>query len=204
MTSGGTRVQNDDGPYPYHDQRPDLADGIHRLTMLLQLPDDGIRKALPDEDACRDRFVHTRWPEGTECPTCGGRSIHTLPRRDLLLCRSCRKQFTPTSGTALHRTRLPLQMWLLATEAVIRSQAPIHMIGGITLETLCALLGVHTEAAARMKRIIAADIAITGDGLLRRAVCVKPLSLPPEITTGTSQHFDWLEEMAFPIPDLLI
>lgn len=203
--SRGARVENDDEPenhpHPAAALRPDLALGIHHLTMLLQLPDGGIRNALPDADSCRDQFIRTRWPEGTVCPSCGGRSIHTLPSRDLLLCRQCRRQFTATSGTALHRTRLSLQMWLLATEAVIRWQPLHHVSGGITVDALGSLLGVHTEAAARMRRIITADLGLEGEGLLRRAVCMQTLSLPPEITVGTSQHFELLVARAFPFPD---
>ncbi|ETD82037.1 hypothetical protein U716_10205 [Rhodobacter capsulatus B6] len=95
-------------------------------------------------------------------------------------------------------------MWLLATEAVIRWQPLHHVSGGITVDALGSLLGVHTEAAARMRRIIAADLGLEGEGLLRRAVCMKTLSLPPEITPGTSRHFELLAARAFPFPDRLL
>lgn len=132
---------------------PDMAAHLYRLSMLLQLPDGGVRFALPDAATCKDRFVRTRWPEGVTCPECGARSIQTLPTRDIFPYRECRQQFSPTSGTALHRSRLPIQMWLLAAEAIIRWQARHHSDDGITLDVLGRLLGIHTEAASRVKRI---------------------------------------------------
>jgi ribosomal protein L37AE/L43A len=170
---------------------PDMAAHLYRLSMLLQLPDGGVRFALPDAATSRDRFVRTRWPEGVTCPECGARSIQTLPTRDIFQCRECRQQFSPTSGTALHRSRLPIQMWLLAAEAIIRWQARHHSDDGITLHVLGRLLGIHNEAASRVKRIAIHDIGANGNGLLRRAVCMKPFHLPPDIAPGSLQHYRW-------------
>jgi transposase-like protein len=65
-----------------------------------------------------------RWPNGTHCPHCGPDSRSRVTRmranqdrrvRDgLWQCLSCRRQFTVTSGTALHNTHLPLRTWVVA------------------------------------------------------------------------------------------
>jgi hypothetical protein len=139
---------------------------------------------------------HIRWPDGVVCPTCGSRSINTLPKRDLLQCRGCRKQFTPTSGTALRRSRLPVEMWFVATEAIIRWPAMNHADGSITLQTLGRILGIHTEPASRVKRIVMLDIKMTGEGLLHRAVCIKTLALPATILPGSYEHLKWVDAQA--------
>ena len=68
----------------------------------------GQQYLVPDEDACRDRFVHTRWPEGISCPACSDRSIRALPKRDLFLCRHCRKQFWTRLQNDAQRARRTL------------------------------------------------------------------------------------------------
>jgi hypothetical protein len=173
------------------DLHPDLMAHLHSITMYLQLPEGGVKTAFPDEISCRDRFIDTRWPEGVSCPACAGKSVNTLPKRDLFQCRECRKQFSPTSGTDLHRTRLSVQMWLLATEAVIRWDARHHGYGEITLDALGDRLGVHTEAALRVRRIVTRDIRLNGTGLLRRAVALKDAGLPKSIQPWSEQHLQW-------------
>lgn len=187
-------MSNAQGPTADPDSlHPDLVKRLDYLSLLLQLPDGGVRIAWPDEEACQDRIIRIRWPEGVVCPACGGQSINTLPKRNLFQCRGCRKQFTPTSGTALHRSRLPIQMWLIATQAIIRSQAydPAH--GGISLKDLGRILGIHTEAAARVRRTVMLDIDAKGQGLLRRAVCFKALELPATVVPGSYQHLMWVD-----------
>lgn len=177
---------------------PHLAAHLDDLMMLLQLPEGGVKTEFPDALACRDRFIVTRWPEGVICPTCGGRSINTLPKRDLFQCRQCRKQFSPTSGTALHRTRLSIQMWLFAAETVIEWQALRYMFGMIRLDALGDRLGIHTEAALRVRGIVMRDMRPGGPGLLRRAVCVRDAALPPTIQPGSDQHLKWAMSKADP------
>jgi transposase-like protein len=72
--------------------------------MYLQLPEGGVKTALPDEIACRDRFIVIGWHAGVSCPACGDKSVNTLLKRDPFQCRQCRKQFSPTSETDLHQT----------------------------------------------------------------------------------------------------
>jgi hypothetical protein len=38
--------------------------------------------------------------------------------RELLQCRMCRRQTSVTAGTALHRTHVPLRLWLAAAYLV--------------------------------------------------------------------------------------
>jgi hypothetical protein len=79
-------------------------------------------------------------------------------------------------------------MWLVATKAIIRCQAANPADSSITLKVLGRILGIHTEAAARVKRIVTLDIQVTGEGLLRRSVCIKALELPATISPGSYEH----------------
>ena len=59
-----------------------------------------------------------RWPDGFRCPTCGDAHSYLLAARDLLQCRTCRRQTSVTAGTVLDRTRLPLPLWFAAAYLV--------------------------------------------------------------------------------------
>lgn len=192
-------MTNSLGPTARQDElRPDLRTHLHNLMMFLQLPEGGVRTLFPDEIACRDRFIVTRWTDGVSCPECGDKSVNTLPKRDLFQCRQCRKQFSPTSGTDLHRTRLSVQMWLFATEAVIQWNAQRYMFGEITLDALGNRLGVHTEAALRVRRIVTQDIRMEGTGLLRRSVCQRGAGVPATIKPWSYGHFEWAQARVNP------
>src|SRR5262249_59808039 len=73
-----------------------------------------LQARFPDEDACMGFLRAVRWPDGFVCPRCQGRSSWTLRTRRLEQCRRCRHQTSLTAGTVLHRTPLPLRVWLWA------------------------------------------------------------------------------------------
>ena len=76
-----------------------------------------IQRSSTDE-ACRASMETQRWPEGPVCPKCGSvnRSGRVASRLGLWTCNAnaCKRQFTVTAGTPLHRTRVPLPKWFLA------------------------------------------------------------------------------------------
>lgn len=69
-----------------------------------------------DEASAEAYLVDFRWPAGILCPKCGAadpaaRSSDTpLKWR----CRSCRSDFTVTTDTAMHRSKIGLVQWLTA------------------------------------------------------------------------------------------
>lgn len=67
------------------------------------------------EPKCRAYIEKLRWPDGPVCPQCKGTKIYQLENRPLLLCASCKYQFSVTVGTIFHDTHLPLEQWFLAT-----------------------------------------------------------------------------------------
>lgn len=66
------------------------------------------------EEKCRDALFSWRWPEGFECPACGGFAHCELERRALLQCNACRTQTSLTAGTLFAATKLDLTVWFRA------------------------------------------------------------------------------------------
>jgi len=66
---------------------------------------------FPDEGACVRFLIQSRWPDGFTCPRCGGREYYWMEKRGLLQCTRCRYQASPTAGTVMHRSKMPLKTW---------------------------------------------------------------------------------------------
>jgi len=82
-----------------------------------------------DEDAARAYLEGLRWPEGPVCPHCGGMKAYKInpkegskTRKGLYKCGDCRKQYTVTVGTIFHRSKVPLNKWLLAAYLMASSK----------------------------------------------------------------------------------
>lgn len=66
------------------------------------------------EAACEDHLLDLKKKEGVVCPKCGGITFYYIGSRKIFQCSGCRHQVSLTSGTAMHKTHLPLQVWFLA------------------------------------------------------------------------------------------
>jgi transposase-like protein len=66
------------------------------------------------EKACFKALVSYRWPDGFQCPACGGHKAYWVKRGALFECAGCGHQASPTAGTILHKTKTSLQKWFLA------------------------------------------------------------------------------------------
>jgi transposase-like protein len=81
---------------------------------------------LPDprsEATQAENLAQLRWgPTGFRCPRCDHRYAYTLRTRPRVReCRRCGRQISVTSGTLMHRTRLPLSHWAQRGEELERS-----------------------------------------------------------------------------------
>ncbi len=88
--------------------------------------------ALSESEA-RTYLERIRWPEGPVCPHCGASDrIYDLQgsahREGLYKCGSCRKQFTVTVGTVMHRTKIPLRKWVLAFQILCASKKGVSAL----------------------------------------------------------------------------
>jgi transposase-like protein len=111
-------------------------------------------RAFQDEDHCRLLLEAMVWPSGRICPACGyrrsialiGRHSRKRARPGLYQCSSgtCRFQFTVTTRTPLHATKLPLRVWLSGLWLMLQSDK------GISSIRLAEALGVSQPTAWRM------------------------------------------------------
>ena len=69
---------------------------------------------FPDDEACREYLIASRWPDGHRCPRCGAEEAVLLRKRLLWQCSACRYQVSLTAGTVLHGTRTALHLWFWA------------------------------------------------------------------------------------------
>jgi transposase-like protein len=104
---------------------------------------DQLKEQFPDENACREIFEQLMWPNGRFCPHCGSRKSYKLTsaRSGLFECARCKRQFTVTTKTPMHSTKLPLGKWLLALYCMINSSK------GVSSVFIARLIGVRQSTA---------------------------------------------------------
>jgi transposase-like protein len=90
------------------------------------------------DEECLAYLQQMRWPDGVvRCPECGSKDIKRVDRsadklgknnrKWFYLCgeKTCRNQFTPTSGTLFHDTHLPLIVWFHAVALILNAKKGI-------------------------------------------------------------------------------
>lgn len=101
------------------------------------------------EEKCRAVVMAARWPEGFECPVCGGRAYSEVTTRGLFQCSTCRRQTSLIAGTIFASTHLPLRLWFRAMYQMTQSKQ------GISSIELGRRLGVRQSTAWKMKHKLA-------------------------------------------------
>ena len=76
------------------------------------------RQRFLTSEACREYLVQCRWPDGFVCPTCSGKKAWLNQTRYVFECLPCGRQPSPTTGTIMHRSHLPIQEWFWAAYLV--------------------------------------------------------------------------------------
>jgi ribosomal protein L37AE/L43A len=103
--------------YRAHQGRSETAVGRSRPIMEL----------IDSDEFCRELLEKARWPNGPVCMNCGahGAASRLTTRPGLWTCKACRRcQYSVTSGTQLHRSRLPVSVWVKLFYAIqIRNQS---------------------------------------------------------------------------------
>src|SRR5512133_2538489 len=97
------------------------------------------------EEKCRAVVMNSRWPNGFECPVCGGRTYSEVTTRRLFQCSTCRRQTSLTAGTIFASTHVPLRLWFRAMYHLTQSKQ------GISSIELGRRLGVKQTTAWKMK-----------------------------------------------------
>lgn len=99
------------------------------------------RRFFSTERACILFLARLRWPDGFDCPACG-HDRYWLRGDGLFLCCECRRKTSPTAGTVLDKTRLPLSKWLQAIWYVTEET------GGVSALSLQRALGLGSYETA--------------------------------------------------------
>jgi len=100
------------------------------------------------EDEARTILENIRWPNGIECPKCRSKNIVRINgksdkvRDGLLRCKDCRRQFTVTVDTIMHRSHITLRQWVQAFYAICSSKK------GVSALQLQRNLGLHSYRPA--------------------------------------------------------
>lgn len=106
------------------------------MMNLMQLID-----RYPHDDECREALEDIRWPAGVCCTRCGDMNVLELPKHNRWECKSCKYQFSVTSGTIMHDSHLPLRKWFIAIYLMCESKK------GISANQMKRTLGVAYQTA---------------------------------------------------------
>ena len=101
-----------------------------------------IFRMFPNDDAAERWFAEARWPEGVWCPHCGSVNVQTGAKHKSqpYRCRDCRKRFSVKTDTAMHDSKLGIQVWAIATYLMTTglkgtSSMKFHRDLGVTQKT---------------------------------------------------------------------
>jgi transposase-like protein len=97
------------------------------------------------EEQCRAIVFASRWPNGFECPGCGGKNHSIVTTRRLYQCSDCRLQTSLIAGTIFASTKVPLTLWFRAMYHMTQSKQ------GISSIELGRRLGVTQTTAWKIK-----------------------------------------------------
>jgi len=102
-------------------------------------------KRFPDDDACLEHLMATRYGESVECPKCGKTArFARLSNMPAYSCPTCGHHIHPMVGTPFERSRTSLQKWFYAIYLFTTSR------NGVAAKELQRQLGVTYKCAWRM------------------------------------------------------
>ena len=87
------------------------------------------RERFAGEDECYEYLMQSRWPEGIVCPRCQGRQFWRRHRRWVHQCRACGFEVSPTAGTLLQDSHMPIREWFWTAYLVAAFQTLLGLMG---------------------------------------------------------------------------
>ena len=109
------------------------------------LSEPAFERQYGSEEQCRAAVVASRWPNGFECPACGGKEYCLVKTRNLYQCDACHRQTSATAGTIFASTHLALHTWFRAIYHLTQTKQ------GISSIELGRRLGVTQTTAWKIK-----------------------------------------------------
>ena len=84
------------------------------------------------EEEARVYWENVLWPCGPICPKCGSISVTRLKGKSTkpgtCKCRDCKRKFTVTTDTFMHKTHLSLKTWLLAVHLICSNKKGVSAL----------------------------------------------------------------------------
>ena len=102
---------------------------------------DDIYAKFADEGYCKDFLLDMRFAKGFACPFCGSSEYRKIKTRHLLRCKSCKADISATNGTFMHKTHIPIRLWIITAFLVMSDKRSISAV------TLMNKLGVTYKTA---------------------------------------------------------
>jgi len=169
--------------------------------LRIQLPESGVKQRFPDERSCVRRLVEIEWPDGVKCPSCRAEDPYNVQARGLWQCRECRHQFSPTSSTMFHKSRLPLRKWFLAAELLVERTPSSFPWLLPSLSEFEDLLDLRHQTAVNLRKKVYSSLRYDenkddADGLLAKLVLTRPAEPPSGMAPGTDCFRSWLKKEA--------
>jgi len=94
------------------------------------------------ETACYEFLRQSRWPDGFECPACKSPTAYDRADRWGVECSKCGRCTSVTAGTVMHRTHMPIRIWMWAAWLMVTSKR------GVSALELQRQLGLKTYQTA--------------------------------------------------------
>lgn len=128
---------------------------------------------FPDQESARGYLEGRRWPDGVDCPHCGGQKITARKgsRVGYYRCRDCKEEFTVRTGTIFERSHVKLHKWIYAMYILVTARKSVSSMQlakeiGVTQKTAWFMLGRLREACGddigKLGGIIEIDEAYIG------------------------------------------
>ena len=97
---------------------------------------------FPTEESAREWFEARIWLDGRYCPHCGSTRTHEAGHNNMpYRCSDCRGYFSVKTGTAMHKSHIPLRKWVFAIYLHLTS------LKGVSSMKLHRDIGVSQPAA---------------------------------------------------------
>ena len=97
---------------------------------------------FPTEESACEWFEARIWPNGRHCPHCGSTRTHEAGHNHMpYRCSDCRGYFSVKTGTAMHKSHIPLRKWAFAIYLHLTS------LKGVSSMKLHRDIGVSQPAA---------------------------------------------------------
>jgi transposase-like protein len=111
-----------------------------------------LKKRFSNENTCRRFFESVIWANGRKCPHCNCHKSYLLKSASVKAgtyeCSGCKRQFTVTTKTPMHSTKLSFWTWLQAIYYIINSSK------GVSSVILSRWIGVSQPTAWKMGHAI--------------------------------------------------